>query len=111
MELAEGKVVFTNQTNRTVRIPAGTIVSTSTGDAVDFRILEEIEIAGPVGTQAEVEIEATEPGILGNCTQHQDHYSGGPLAHPSAGNQSGGHVGGRQCPRALGQAGGIRTGC
>ena len=71
VDLATGKVVFTNQTNGTVRIPAGTIVSTSTGDDVDFRILEDLEIAGPLGTQAEVEIEATEPGILGNVPSNR----------------------------------------
>ncbi|MYH60502.1 MAG: hypothetical protein F4148_01590, partial [Caldilineaceae bacterium SB0675_bin_29] len=71
VELAQGMVVFTNQTNRTVRIPAGTIVSTSTGDDVDFRILEDLEIPGPLGTQAEVEIEATEPGILGNVPSNR----------------------------------------
>ena len=48
VELAQGMVVFTNQTNRTVRIPAGTIVSTSTGDDVDFRILEDLEILAPL---------------------------------------------------------------
>ena len=66
VDRAEGKVVFTNQTNRTVRIPAGTIVSTSTGDRVDFRILEELEIPGPIGTQAEVGMEAVETGEQGN---------------------------------------------
>jgi hypothetical protein len=71
VDLATGRVVFTNQTNGTVRIPAGTIVSTSTGDDVDFRILEDLEIAGPLGTQAEVEIEATEPGILGNVPSNR----------------------------------------
>ena len=70
VDRAQGKVVFTNQTNRTVRIPAGTIVSTSTGDDVDFRILEDLEIPGPLGTQAEVEIEATEPGFLGNVSSN-----------------------------------------
>ncbi len=71
VEQAKGNVVFTNQTNRMVRIPAGTIVSTSTGDDVDFRILEDLEIAGPLGTQAEVEIEATEPGIVGNVPSNR----------------------------------------
>ncbi len=66
VETAQGKVVFTNQTNRTVRIPAGTVVSTSRGERVDFRIREDLEIPGPIGTQAEVEIEATEPGLFGN---------------------------------------------
>ncbi len=63
---AEGTVVFTNQTNRTVRVPAGTIVSTSTGDRIDFRTRDEIEILGPTGAQTTVEIEATEPGVQGN---------------------------------------------
>lgn len=71
VDLATGKVVITNQTNGTVRVPAGTIVSTSTGEDVDFRILEDLEIAGPLGTQAEVEIEATEPGILGNVPSNR----------------------------------------
>jgi hypothetical protein len=79
VELAEGKVVFTNQTNRTVRIPAGTIVSTSTGEDVDFSILEDLEIDGPIGTQAEVEIEATEPGILGNVPSIRITTVAGPL--------------------------------
>lgn len=71
VDVAEGTVVFTNQTNQTVRVPAGTIVSTSTGDAVDFSILEELEINGPVGTQAEVEVEAVEPGIVGNVPSNR----------------------------------------
>ena len=66
VERAVGKIVFTNRTNRAVRIPAGTIVSTSTGDRVDFRILEDLEIPGPIGTQGEVEIEAIETGDQGN---------------------------------------------
>lgn len=63
---ALGSVVFTNQTNRTIRIPAGTIVSTSTGDRVDFRTLNDVDIPGPVGTRATVSVEATEPGVRGN---------------------------------------------
>src|SRR5690606_31542536 len=59
-------VVFTNQTNQAVRIPAGTTVSTSTGDRVDFRTLFEVEIPGPSGSRATVEVEATEPGTRGN---------------------------------------------
>ncbi len=65
-ERAQGQVVFTNQTNRTVRIPAGTIVSTSTGNRIDFRTLNEVEIPGPVGAQATVAVEALEPGSQGN---------------------------------------------
>ncbi|RLT35578.1 MAG: hypothetical protein DWI57_15565 [Chloroflexi bacterium] len=64
---AVGQVVFTNQTNRTVRIPAGTIVSTSTGDRSDFRTTTATEVPGPVGTQASASIEAMEEGVQGNA--------------------------------------------
>ena len=64
---AGGQVVFTNQTNRSVRIPAGTIVSTSTGDRVDFRTTNDTEVPGPVGTQATANIEALEEGLQGNA--------------------------------------------
>jgi hypothetical protein len=64
---ARGSVVFTNQTNRTIRIPAGTIVSTSTGDRIDFRTLNDVEISGPVGTRATVSVEALALGTRGNA--------------------------------------------
>lgn len=66
VERAKGSVTFTNQTNFTVRIPAGTILSSSTGVRVDFRTTEDAEIPGPVGTRVSVPIEAVEPGPLGN---------------------------------------------
>lgn len=64
---AVGEVVFTNQTNRAVRIPPGTIVSASTGNRVDFRTTSEIEVPGPVGTQVTARIEALEEGVQGNA--------------------------------------------
>ncbi|MCB0116056.1 MAG: baseplate J/gp47 family protein, partial [Caldilineaceae bacterium] len=63
---AGGSVVFTNQTNRTIRIPAGTVVSTSTGDRVDFRTLQDVDLNGPTGTRVTVNVEATEQGTRGN---------------------------------------------
>jgi hypothetical protein len=63
---ARGSVVFTKQTSLTIRIPAGTIVSTSTGDRVDFRTLNDVEVPGPVGTRTTVQVEALEPGVRGN---------------------------------------------
>jgi len=66
VERAQGFVTFTNQTNLTVRIPKGTILSSSTGVRVDFRTTEDAEIPGPVGTRVDVPIEAVEPGPLGN---------------------------------------------
>jgi hypothetical protein len=63
---ARGSVVFTNQTNRTIRIPAGTIVSTSTGDRIDFRTLKDVDVPGPTGGRATATIEAVAPGPIGN---------------------------------------------
>ncbi len=65
-DMAQGSVVFTNQINRTIRIPAGTVVSTSTGDRVDFRTLQDVDLDGPAGTRATVAIEALEAGTRGN---------------------------------------------
>ena len=64
---AVGQVVFTNQTNREVRIPAGTIVSTSTGDRNDFSTTSETVVPGPQGSQATASIEAIEEGVQGNA--------------------------------------------
>ena len=66
VERAQGTVVFINQTNRTVRIPAGTVISTSTGDRIDFRTRAEITLPGPTGTQVLGEVQALEPGEQGN---------------------------------------------
>jgi len=65
-EKATGQVVFTNLGRQTVRIPAGTILSTSTGERVEFRTTEPAELPGPPGTRVTVPIEALEPGIQGN---------------------------------------------
>lgn len=64
---AVGQVVFTNQTNRTVPIPAGTIVSTSTGNRIDFRTTSDVEVPAPLGTQVTVGIEALDEGVQGNA--------------------------------------------
>lgn len=65
-DLARGSVVFTNQSNRAVTIPAGTIISTSTGDRVDFRTLNNVELAPNQGARATVNVEAMTPGTRGN---------------------------------------------
>ena len=64
---AVGQVVFTNQTNRPVRIPAGTIVSTSTGIRSDFRTFNDTEVPAPQGSQATARIEAIDEGVQGNA--------------------------------------------
>ncbi len=65
---ASGSVVFINQTNQAVTIPADTTVITSAGIPIQFRTTQEAELAAGVGFQVEVPIEAlpTSAGEVGN---------------------------------------------
>ncbi|HXF63523.1 MAG TPA: baseplate J/gp47 family protein, partial [Caldilineaceae bacterium] len=63
---ATGYVVFNNLGSSPVDIPAGTIVSTSTGTPVSFRTTSPAQVAGGVGARVTVPVEALEPGIEGN---------------------------------------------
>jgi hypothetical protein len=55
-----------NQLAQGAIIPAGTRVSTSDGSNVTFQTLEEVSLAEAVGSTAEVEVIAEEPGPEGN---------------------------------------------
>ncbi|RME47603.1 MAG: hypothetical protein D6791_05500 [Chloroflexi bacterium] len=63
---ARGTVVFVNQSEAEVVIPAGSIVSTSGASAVAFRTQETATVPGPAGTTARVPVVAVEPGLAGN---------------------------------------------
>ena len=63
---AVGQVDFNNLGSAPVNIPAGTIVSTSTGTPVSFRTTAPATLEGGVGTRVSVPIEAEAPGIEGN---------------------------------------------
>ena len=63
---AVGQVDFNNLGSASVNIPAGTIVSTSTGTPVNFRTTVAATLEGGVGTRVTVPIEAEEPGIESN---------------------------------------------
>jgi hypothetical protein len=63
---ASGAVVFNNLGSSPVDIPAGTIVSTSTGTPVSFRTTAPAQLAGGVGARVTAFVEALEPGIEGN---------------------------------------------
>jgi len=65
-EPARGTVVFVNQSESDVVIPAGSIVTTSGATAVAFRTQEAVTVPGPAGTTARVQVEAVEPGLGGN---------------------------------------------
>lgn len=80
--LAVGSVVFINQTNQAITIPAGTTVTTSAGTPVQFRTTQAAELAAGVGLQIEVPIEAlpTSQGEIGNVASGQINTVIGPLA-------------------------------
>jgi len=65
---AVGSVVFINTTNQAVDIPQGTFISTSAGTPIIFRTLQAARVAGGVGLQIEVPIEAVaeSSGEIGN---------------------------------------------
>lgn len=62
---AHGTVVFVNQSEAEVVIPAGSMVG-SGGAGVLFRTQESTTVPAPAGTTARAAVEAVEPGIGGN---------------------------------------------
>jgi hypothetical protein len=63
---ARGQVVFVNRLAQEVAVPAGTRVSTSAGETIVYQTLASVTVAGAVGSTAETEIIAVEPGPQGN---------------------------------------------
>jgi hypothetical protein len=78
---ATGTIVFTNQTDQAVTIPAGTTVNTSAGAIVRFRTMEPVNIAGQQGSIAVVAIEALPQfaGPAGNVPPFAINFIDGPL--------------------------------
>jgi hypothetical protein len=79
---ASGSVVFINQTEQPVTIPAGTTVSTSAGEPISFRTAQEASLPGGIGLQVEVPIEALpgSAGAVGNVDSGQINTVIGPLS-------------------------------
>jgi hypothetical protein len=80
---ATGSVVFINQANSAVSIPAGTVVSTSSGTPIQFRTSQSADLAAGVGLQIEVPIEAFQnaSGDAGNVESGLINTVIGPLAN------------------------------
>src|SRR5262249_25781837 len=68
-----GSVVFINRANSAIRIPIGTLVSTSSGSPITFRTTQEATVTAGRGLQIEVPIEAVEnvSGDVGNVEAGQ----------------------------------------
>ena len=62
---ARGQVVFINRTGGEITVPAGTIVSTGTGNNVRFATTEDVIL--PPSGRAAASAEALEPGPSGNA--------------------------------------------
>ncbi len=65
-QAARGLVTFVNRVPQAASIPAGTRVSTSTGERIVFQTLESAELPARVGTEVDIEVVAVEPGSEGN---------------------------------------------
>lgn len=76
---AKGTVVFSNLGNGPVTIPAGTSVSTSAGTPVEFRTTRDALLESGVGTRVSVDVEALEPGTVGNVRANTINTVNGPL--------------------------------
>jgi hypothetical protein len=65
---ATGTVIFINQTDQPIDIPAGAIVSSSAGTPILFQTTEGALLGGGVGLQVEAPVEALPEyaGVLGN---------------------------------------------
>jgi hypothetical protein len=77
---ARGTVLFINELVQPVTVPAGTRVSTSTGNRVVFQTEKVVEVPGAIGASAEADIVAIEPGPDGNVRTSLINRIEGPLA-------------------------------
>lgn len=66
--LAKGRVVFTNQTDVPLVVPAGTVVSSGSTPPARFSTLTDVPLAGEAGAEGETEITALAdtPALAGN---------------------------------------------
>ncbi len=76
---ATTNVTLINQTNREILVPTTTVVRTTTGNNVRFRVQEEMTVPAGVGQQARVLVEAVEPGRQGNVPALTINEIEGPL--------------------------------
>ncbi len=76
---ATGTVRFINRTARDIPVPENTIVRTTTGNNVRFRITEAITVTAGIGQSTTAPIEAVEPGRKGNIPALTINEIEGPL--------------------------------
>ena len=78
--LARGRVVFVNRIPQEVAVPAGTRISTSSGERVIYQTLADVTVPGVIGATIEADVVAIEPGLQGNVDINQINRIEGLLA-------------------------------
>ncbi len=78
---ARGLVTFVNRVPQAASIPAGTRVSTSTGERIVFQTLQSAELPARVGAEVDIEVVAVEPGSEGNVAGDRINRVEGALAN------------------------------
>ena len=69
-ERARGVVTFANRTTQDVRVPAGTVLRTSTGSNIRFSTTREVVVPAGLGKTADAQIVAVNPGPTGNVAAY-----------------------------------------
>ena len=77
---SQGRVIFVNQLDQPVTVPAGARVSTSAGRRIVFQTLAPVEVPGVVGGTVETNVVAVEPGDRGNVATNLINRVEGPLS-------------------------------
>lgn len=77
---ARGTVVFVNQIEQPVTVPAGTRVSTSDGSNIVYQTVEDATLPDTIGSTTEMQIIAIEPGPQGNVPANLVNRVEGTLA-------------------------------
>lgn len=96
---AGGRVVFINMTSRQITIPQGTLVSTATGNNVQFMTLGPVDLA-PNGRASAV-VQALLPGPNGNARAGTVTRVEGPLSLSIAVSNEAGFAGGTTAPQPV----------
>lgn len=80
-QAAQGLVTFVNRVPQAANIPAGTRVSTSTGERIVFQTLESADLPARVGAEIDIKVVAVQPGNEGNLAGDRINRLEGALAN------------------------------
>ena len=96
---SRGRVVFINMTSRQIKIPQGTIVSTATGNNVQFGTVGPVDLAP--NSRVAASVEALLPGPDGNARAGTVTRVEGPLSLSIAVSNEDGFAGGTTAPQPV----------